>query len=117
MEAVNSLWWLILFIPLLGVGLVFGFFPHKVIQIRAKLQQIMFNYLKLSDENVDSLPIYSTLFGESYSKRLKSQQERPKEYRFLMIWSRIIGFSVLFISFITIWLIIVAVRTGNLIIR
>jgi hypothetical protein len=117
MESCNSFWWTLLSLPMLIVGIVFGFFPHKVVQIRAKIEQNMLYSWNFSDEDIDKLPIQSALFGKGYSKRLKAQQERPHEFRFLMIWTRIIGFCVLFMTFISIWLLILAIRTGNLIVN
>ncbi len=69
MESGSSYLWIFLSLPLLIIGIVAGFFPHKVIQIRAKIEQSMFYSQNFSDEDIDKLPIQSALFGKDYSKR------------------------------------------------
>lgn len=108
---------ILLSLPLLFIGVVFVFFPQKVIRIRARFEQNIFHFFNYEEKDIDKLSVYSTLFGEGYSKRLKDQQERPREFKLLIIWTRIIGFIVLLMTFIAYWIFILAVRSGNLIIR
>jgi hypothetical protein len=115
-ESDFSLLWMIIFLPALLIGVVCGFFPHKVIQFRAKIEENLFRSFNMNDEDIDK-SIYSTIFGESYSKRLEAQQQRPKKSRFLMIWVRLLGFIILFVVIITISLVIIAAWSGNLIIQ
>jgi hypothetical protein len=117
MELANFFWWIIFSIPILGLGIAFAFCPQKMIQIRAKIELNTFYSLHYSDEDIDKLRIQSMLFGEGYSKRLKDQLERPHEFRSLMIWVRIMGFILLSIYFISTWLLLLAIRTGNLTVR
>jgi hypothetical protein len=116
MESNFSYWWFIIFLPALIIGIVFGFFPHKVVQFRAKMQQKMFEGFKMSDEDIDH-SLYSTIFGENYSKRLKAQRDRPVEFKLLIFLSRVIGFFTLFVVIAVIFLIIIAARNGSVIIR
>jgi hypothetical protein len=99
-----SYWWVILTIPLLILGIVLGFFPEKVIQYRAKMQQNMFRSFNMDEKLIDR---FYGIFRESYSQRIVHQQQRPEQYRFLMIGTRIMGFFSLFI-FIIAWFIIIA---------
>jgi hypothetical protein len=107
MGSLLSLWWVIFLLPVLVMGIVFGFCPHKVIQFRARLQENMFEAFNMDDEVVDR-SIYSTIFGESYSKRLKAEQERPREFKILMIWVRMVGFFALFLFIIMLFLFVAA---------
>ena len=108
---------IISFLPFLAFGVIFGFFPHRIIQIRAKIELGMFYSLGYKDEDIDRLPIQSAMYGKNYSKRLKAQIETPKEFRALIIWARMIGFFVLFIACIAGWIAILAIRTGNYVVQ
>jgi len=99
-----SYWWVILTIPLLILGIVFVFFPEKVIRFRAKMQQNMFRSFNMNEEQIDR---FFGIFSKSYSQRIVHQQEKPEQFRFLMIGVRIMGLFLLFI-FIIAWFIIIA---------
>jgi hypothetical protein len=99
-----SYWWVILTIPLLIIGIVFGFFPEKVIRFRAKMQQNMFRSFNMNEKQIDRL---FGIFSESYSQRINDEQQKPDEFRFMMIGVRIMGFFSLLILIIA-WFIIIA---------
>jgi hypothetical protein len=107
-----ELWWVILLLPVLAFGIVLGFFPQKVVQFRAKLQHNMFKALNVSDEWIDR-SIFSKIFGERYSERLEAQKEKPKEFRILVYWIRIIGLFALLV-FILMLFVVISYITLNL---
>ena len=112
MEFTSWFWLVAILILLLGLGVFCTFFPYKVIRLRAKLQETMFRKSGLSDNDVDHLPFYSSLFGVDYSKRLKSEMKSPEKHQFLAIWIRILGFIILFSAFLVIWIVILAAKSG-----
>ena len=83
----------------------FGILPQKVVQFRAKLQHNMFKALNVSDEWIDR-SIFSKIFGERYSERLEAQKEKPKEFRILVYWIRIIGLFALLVFILMLFVVI-----------
>lgn len=116
MVTITSFWWLILVLPLLIFGITFCFFPQKVIRLQAMMQKNMFAMFGMSDDAIDR-SIYSNIYGEPYSERLKRQQEQPEDFHFMMTWSRVMGCMVLIMVFASLCLVVYAALTGNLIIR
>jgi ABC-type multidrug transport system fused ATPase/permease subunit len=111
MEFTSLLWVIFSLILIGGLGVLFAFFPGKVIQLLAKLQEGLFHITGVSDEEVDNLPIYSSFFGEDYSKRLKSEKETPEKHKFLIAWIKIFGFFILFSTLLGSCLFLMAVQT------
>jgi hypothetical protein len=68
----------------------------------------------IDDQDIDRLPFYSSLYGEDYSKHLRSRIETPQKHKFLMIWARIPGCLVLFFALLTICILFLAVKSGQL---
>ena len=113
----NSTQWLWIIIALSFVsvvGILFTFFPGKVIRFFARIQYAIFKNIGMEDQDIDRLPLYSSLYREDYSKRLKSEIETPEKHKFLMFWARIPGCLLLFFTFLAICILLQAVRTGYL---
>jgi hypothetical protein len=108
------IWLIFASILALSFGILFGFFPHKVIQIRARLQKNIFNKAGYSDEDIDRLPIYPSLFRENYSDRLKTQIAKPNKYKYQILIARVIGFIVLLFTLLALWLIFPTILTVNI---
>ncbi len=105
MKSILSLWWMILLLPVPILGFIFTFIPEKVIICRSKVQQYMFRSFKLTNNDIDK-SIYSTIFGEKYSKRLHEQQVAPNEFKYQLVLTRVLGLFFIFIFIIMIFIII-----------
>jgi len=114
METSVSVWPVIFILPILGVGIVCTFFPQKVVQLYAKLQKGTFEQLGLQDKEIDRLPIYSSLFGENYSERLKRAQEKPKSLSGFIAWIRIFGSLTLILFVILMCSVVFAYRANGM---
>jgi hypothetical protein len=95
-------------------GILFTFFPGKLIRFFARLQYTMFKVIGMDDQDIDRLPFYSWFYGEDYSKALKSEIETPEKRKFLMVWARILGCVIIFFTILTIIILYLAVKYGEL---
>jgi hypothetical protein len=87
---------IMIFISLiLGIGIFLTFFPDRVIKIQAKFQESSLRAMGYDDNAIDNLPFYSSIFGEPYSQRLKTQKENPKKYKYFILWVRFFGVALL----------------------
>ena len=105
MKSILSLWWIIFLVPVPILGFVFTFLPEKVIILRAKVQQYMFKSFRMTNNDIDN-SIYSTIFGEKYSKRLLEQQVTPSKFKLYMIAIRILGLFFLSVFIIMLFIIV-----------
>ncbi len=93
---ISQLWPLLLWIPFVFLGIVFLFFPEKVLRFLASFG----NPLGMDDDSLDNIPTIPgtnkwLLGGRSWSEFLRTMKERPEELRYRMIWIRIVGLAFL----------------------
>lgn len=86
-------------------GFVITFLPEKVIFLRAIVQQYMFRSFRITNIDIAN-SIYSTIFGENYSKRIIEQQITPNKFKFLInaIWILGIFFLSVFFHYVIYYL-------------
>jgi hypothetical protein len=72
----------------------------------------VFKSFGMDDDKIDKSPFYSILYGESYSRVLKSQLDNPREFKALMIWVRILGFFFLCFGVISLGFIVTLWRSS-----
>ena len=101
----------ILLVPL-SIGILFTFFPGRIIRFWANSQKKIFHNISLSNADIDKLPIYSALYKNKFSKSLDSQIKEPEKHKFFMLWFRIIGIFSLVITFSAICLLVLAMKAG-----
>ncbi len=105
MKSILSLWWMIFILPVPILGFILTFLPEKVIIYRAKVQKYMFRSFKMTNNDIDN-SIYSSMFGENYSKRLHEQQVIPNKYKYQLLLIRTLGLFFIFIFIVMLFIVV-----------
>ena len=106
MQLENQICGAIAFIPVLIIGNVLFLFLLKVIRVIKKVPKSMFQYSQPDEESeIKSSEPYFTL-RKDISPGEKPSRKLPEEPKFLIIWSRIMGFIMIFFACISMWLLL-----------
>jgi len=116
MDLISQWWPLLLLIPFVCLAIVALVFPQKIMRFLGRLM----NPLGMDDDSLDRIPMIPgtekwLLGGRSWSEFLNTMKENPEEFRYRLIWFRIVGFLFLIMVLFTLWLLSLAIRSGALI--